>query len=94
MRSQVSAVIIATMIKETITMQSSAVYRMSVIGRVPLDWSARLSGMDITRSNTLQNGERTTLVGRLPDQAALSGVLNTLYDRQFPVLSVECLEID
>ena len=33
------------------------------------------------------------VVGRLPDQAALSGLLNTLYDTQYPVLSVECLEI-
>jgi len=58
-----------------------------------MDWSARLMGMNITRSNRAQNGEETTLVGRLPDQAALSGVLNTLYDKQYPVLSVECLEV-
>jgi hypothetical protein len=30
--------------------------------------------------------------GRLQDQAALSGVLNILYENQYPVLSVDCLE--
>jgi hypothetical protein len=34
----------------------------------------------------------TTLEGYLRDQAALFGVLNTLYELHLPVLSVECLE--
>jgi hypothetical protein len=93
MRPTDSAVIIGHMIKHSASMQSPAVYRLCVIGKVPLDWSARLMDMNITRSDTEQDGEKTTLVGRLPDQAALSGVLNTLYEKQFPVLSVEFLEI-
>ena len=32
----------------------------------------------------------TILSGRLVDQAALFGVLNTLHDRRLPLLSVEC----
>jgi hypothetical protein len=32
----------------------------------------------------------TTLSGRLLDQAALCGILNTLYDMRLPLLSVEC----
>ena len=74
------------------TMNCPAVYRVRVQGSIPLDWSARLMGMNITTSNDADN-DQSTLVGRLPDQAALSGVLNTLYDTQFPVLSVECLEV-
>ncbi len=74
------------------TMGCPAVYRVRVQGAIPLDWSARLMGMNITTSNDVDN-DQSTLVGRLPDQAALSGVLNTLYDTQFPVLSVECLEV-
>ena len=68
-----------------------AVYRVKVEGRIPLSWSERLLGMNIT---TADDGEEGTsiIVGRLPDQAALSGVLNALYDNQFAVLSVECLE--
>jgi hypothetical protein len=73
-------------------MSSPAVYRIRVQGRVPLDWSTRLMGMNIT---TTEEGHEnlSTLVGRLPDQAALSGLLSALYDAQYPVLSVECLEI-
>jgi hypothetical protein len=86
-------VIIRRMIDENPTMQSPAVYRVCVQGRVPLDWSSHVMGMNITSSKNSGVGGRTTLVGRLPDQAALSGVLNTLYENQYPVLSVECLEV-
>jgi hypothetical protein len=48
--------------------------------------------MNITTSGE-DDDSNSTLVGRLPDQAALSGVLNTLYETQYPVLSVECLEV-
>lgn len=34
----------------------------------------------------------TELVGQLLDQAALLGILNTLYDLHLPILSVTCLE--
>jgi hypothetical protein len=36
-----------------------------------------------------EGARKTTLVGWLADQAALSGVLNTLYDLHRPLLSVE-----
>jgi len=74
------------------TMNYPAIYRVRVQGSIPLEWSARLMGMNITTSNDVDN-DQSTLVGRLPDQAALSGVLNMLYDTQYPVLSVECLEV-
>ncbi len=73
-------------------MNCPAVYRVRVQGRVPLDWSTRLMGMNITSSYD-DNEESSTLVGRLPDQSGLSGVLNSLYEAQYPVLSVECLEL-
>ena len=34
----------------------------------------------------------TVLTGRFVDQAALAGVLNTLYDLGFPLLKVELIE--
>jgi hypothetical protein len=73
-------------------MQTPAVYRLRVAGRVPLEWSARMRGMNITTSED-DDSPRSTLVGRLPDQAALCGILNDLFDKQYPVLSVECLEL-
>ena len=71
---------------------SPAVYRVRVQGVVPLDWSSRLMGMNITAGGE-PGGEATTLVGRLPDQAALSGVLNALFEQQYAILSVDCLEV-
>ena len=73
-------------------MNTPAVYRIRVQGLIPLEWAGRLMGMNITMSDDVID-EQSTLVGRLPDQSALSGLLNTLYEKQFPVLSVECLEL-
>ncbi len=77
----------------SVNMQGPAVYRICVQGQLAADWSDRLEGMNITRSDKPGGGARTVLVGRLPDQAALSGLLSTLYELHLPVLSVECLEI-
>jgi hypothetical protein len=66
-----------------------AIYRIRVSGKLDASWSDRLAGMTITVDS--QQGQKpvTTLEGLLTDQAALSGVLNTLYDLHLPVLSVE-----
>ena len=71
-------------------MSGAADYRIRVQGHLDADWSERLSGMRI-RSATGAVGT-TILEGRLPDQAALSGVLATLYELHLPVISVECLD--
>jgi len=86
-------VIIQRMMNQDVTMQDPAVFRVCVQGHVPLDWSSHVMGMNITRTNNSEGDCKTTLVGRLPDQAALCGVLNTLYENQYPVVSVECLEV-
>ena len=71
-------------------MNGPAIYRIKVEGCLNASWSDRIEGMNIT--SMAGQGDTTVLVGRLQDQAALSGVLNTLYELHFPVLSVECLE--
>ena len=58
-----------------------------VQGSLESSWSERLCGMSITVHET-PDGSRTTLAGVLIDQAALQGVLKTLYDLGLPVLSV------
>jgi hypothetical protein len=65
-----------------------AIYQIQIQGRLDSALSPRLEGMDI---NGCQIGEGmvvTTLVGELPDQAALAGVLATLYGMHLTVLSV------
>jgi len=48
--------------------------------------------MAITSTPTKAKLPVTLLVGHLIDQAALSGVLNTLYELHLPLLSVENLD--
>jgi hypothetical protein len=67
----------------------SCVYRIEVQGELPESWSERLQGMIITAGRSEEDEHVTTLEGPLRDQAALSGVLNTLYERHFTVLSVQ-----
>jgi hypothetical protein len=73
-------------------MEKPANYRIRVEGELPARWLDRLGGMTVSVDLSTSERTLTTLVGRLRDQAALSGVLNTLYDLHLPVLSVECLE--
>ena len=73
------------------TMSGSAIYRIRVRGYMEADLSDRLEGM---RIETLPRGNgtgETVLEGRLMDQAALTGVMNTLYALHLPVISVDCL---
>ena len=53
-------------------------------GVIPECWLDRLGGLRIT---TAAMG-KTTLEGQLPDQAALNGVLDTLYSLRLPIVEV------
>jgi hypothetical protein len=52
-----------------------------------------LSGINISVRRT-DAGLETILVERFEDQAALSGMLSTLYDMRMPVISVGCLDVE
>jgi hypothetical protein len=68
-----------------------AIYWISVQGCIPAEWSDRLEGMTITQSPAPAEPSLTMLVGELSDQAALVGVLNTLYELHLPLLTVKRL---
>ena len=72
--------------------KNPAVYRIRVQGELDESWSERLGGMTITVEQNEDHLPVTTLKGTLMDQAALSGVLNTLYELRLPLLSVENLD--
>ena len=72
--------------------ETPATYRIRVQGRLDSSWGDRLSGMAITADTSADHPPVTILVGHLSDQAALSGVLNTLYELHLPLLSVENLD--
>lgn len=72
----------------TLKVESPAIYQIDVQGKVDISWSDELAGMNITSS---KHGDAvvTTLIGRLSDQAALAGLLQTIYEMKLPILSVE-----
>ena len=74
------------------SMQYPSTYRIRINGHLDTSWSDRLSGMTVTIIGGKDTPETTTLEGRLLDQAALTGVINTLYDLGLPLVSVECLD--
>jgi hypothetical protein len=69
--------------------ERSPVYRIRFEEALDESWSEMVGGMDICVNREEGKAPVTTLEGRLTDQAALSGVLNFLYDMGFSLLSVE-----
>lgn len=87
----------------SISIGQPAVYQILVQGRIGQGWEDWFEGMCLTRVilETLQDDtgkaaleENTLLTGRLPDQAALLGMLQRLYSFGLPILSVELIRID
>ena len=72
-------------------LDAPASYRIRVQGLLDASWSDRLGGMTVVTTHPTDSEPVTTLSGRLLDQAALLGALNTLYDLLLPLLSVEYL---
>ena len=69
-----------------------AIYLINVLGRIDPTWSDRLEGMSICSTNVEDGPPVTTLQGELSDQAALAGVLNSLYELHLAVLLVKRLD--
>ena len=65
-------------------MDKPAIYRITVKGVVPESWQDRLGGIQVVAADPTT----TTLEGWLPDQAALKGVLDSLYKLHLPLLEV------
>ena len=71
--------------------ENPATYRIRVTGHIEDSLADLLGGMVITRAFTSDSRPMTILVGHMRDQAALSGVLNELYELHLPLLTVESL---
>ena len=69
-------------------------YHICVQGVIDPSWSDRLEGMKIYISVVEGEARVTTLEGELSDQAALAGVLNSLYELHLPVLMVMRLSVE
>jgi hypothetical protein len=69
-----------------------ATYRVVVQGVLGEEWSERLGGLALTVIRHEGKAPRTTLVGPIRDQAALSGILDTLYGLHMPIHKVETID--
>jgi hypothetical protein len=78
---------------QSLRLHEPATYQIIVEGRLDQDWSDCLQGMTISTKGTEDRQPKTTLIGQLVDQAALLGVLNTLYNLGVSLVSVERLSV-
>ncbi len=62
--------------------------RITVRGRVAPHWAPWLGELPLTYRSAEGNGIVTDLIGTLPDQSALQGVLNRIWKLSLTVLAV------
>jgi hypothetical protein len=68
-------------------------YRIQVQGRVTPRWSDWFGGLTLTEDRDAGGRPVTTLSGLVPDQAALRGILNKLWDLDLTLLAIERLAV-
>ena len=73
---------------DRLTLDKSAIYRIRIQGSLSQSWADYLGDLYI-EVNYESDCPVTTLSGPVLDQAALLGVLNSLYGLGYPLLSVE-----
>ena len=83
----------ANSIKET-RMCQPACYQIKINGKFRENWSDWLSGMEIFTEKDGEEPQVTTLVGVVPDQAALRGILCKIWDLNLTIRSVLRIDMD
>jgi hypothetical protein len=81
-------------VSHAINMSTPAIYRIRVRGKLDANLAKRLDGLNLSEVSDADEMPISVLVGRMIDQAALSGLLNSLYELHLPLLSVDCLDVD
>lgn len=79
--------------KQKLTLDHPAIYRIEVQGHLEDHWSDWLDGLNIETQVDPQGMRVTRLTGTIIDQAALHGLLRKLYDLGMPLILVSCIEI-
>lgn len=73
-------------------MDEKAVYRIRFQGAFDESWQQHLDADWTVQFDDDSVPETMTITGIMRDQAALLGLLSSLYDVGLPLLQVECLE--
>jgi hypothetical protein len=79
-------------LRKPITFDCPATYEIIVEGQIDPIMSDLLGGMTIQVKSEATSSIITILKGEVRDQAALAGVLNSLYELHLTVVSVERLK--
>jgi hypothetical protein len=75
-----------------ITFDQPGRYRIRIQGKLDERWTAYFGEMKIELQSDAEGLPVTILTGTLPDQAAVQGELQKLYNLGFPLIGVEKLE--
>ena len=78
--------------RKGVSLLEPAVYRIRIQGILDKNWADYYGGMTIEHEGDPKHDAMSILRGRVADQSALIGVLNSLHDIGYPILSVEYLE--
>jgi hypothetical protein len=80
------------MAQHKLTMYETAVYRIRIQGAFNKAWLQDLNPDWTIQFKDESTQVTTTITGVIRDQAALMGLLSSLYDVGLPLLGLECLE--
>lgn len=69
-----------------------ALYQIEVLGELSTDWAERLRGMDVVVKAQEDAKPISVLTGKVRDQAALAGILNTLYEYHLTLIYLKKLK--
>jgi hypothetical protein len=84
-------VVLMNMAQHKLTMHETAVYRIRFQGAFDDSWLQDLGADWTMQFNDDGTAVSTTIIGVMCDQAALIGLLSSLYNVGLPLLEVECL---
>lgn len=77
--------------EEHLKLWTPATYRIEIEGDLEESMSDRLGGLRISKHQREDQTMVTILIGRVRDQAELTGILNSLYEMHLPILLVDIM---
>lgn len=75
-------------LKTIIQPKKSLQYRIVIQGKLNDSWSEWLGDVSLERINRMHDSNQTTILSEIPDQAALRGLLNKIWDLNLILISV------
>ena len=74
--------------------RNGLIYEIKILGVLDEKWSQWFAGLQITSEKHDDHNSITNLVGVVPDQANLRGILNKIWDLNLTIISVNPVRDD